>query len=273
MSQPHALRRFAAALALAGATLLGACAAPQPPAPPMLARDAAPQSILWIGNSFFYFNDSLHSHFGSLVASGTDGARVRGTSSTISGAGLDWHDIDSLLRPDGLGRYSFLADNSIRFNPPGRQYDTAIVMDCSQCPVHPALQANFHATVKRFSDRLKQAGIRPVLFMSWAYKDAPEMTAGLAEQYTKAGRDNGAVVIPVGLAFARAIAMKPSLELYNRDKRHPSLAGTYLSAATTYATLYGKSPVGLKYTAGLDADTVQVLQTAAWETARAYAQR
>lgn len=267
MNGSLSLRRVAASFVLATAALLGACASPQPAAPPMLAREAAPQSILWVGNSFFYFNDSLHSHFGALVASGTDGARVRGTSSTISGAGLDWHDIDSLLRPDGLGRYSFNPDNSIKFNPPGRQYDTAILMDCSQCPVHPELKANFHATVKRMADRLKQAGIRPVLFMSWAYKDKPEMTEQLAQEYVKAGRDNDAVVIPVGIAFARAIAMRPSIELYNRDKRHPSLAGSYLSAATTYATLYRKSPVGLKYTAGLDADTVQVLQTAAWEAA------
>ncbi len=271
MTETRLLRRVVAVLAIATASFLGACAAPQPPAPPMLAREAAPQSILWIGNSFFYFNDSLHSHFGALVASGGDGTRVRSTSSTISGAGLDWHDIDSLLRADGLGRYSFVGDNEIRFNPPGRQYDTAILMDCSQCPVHPQLQANFHATVKRFADTLKKAGIRPALFMSWAYKDKPEMTAALAEQYTKAGRDNDAIVIPVGLAFARAIALKPSIELYNRDKRHPSLAGSYLSAATTYATLFRKSPVGLKYTAGLDAETVQVLQTAAWEAVGSYA--
>ena len=109
----------------------------RPDAPP-------PQSILWVGNSFFYYNNSMHGHFGQLVASAGPASRVRGTSMTISGSGLDWHDMDSMLRPNGLGRYSFVGDNEIRFNPPGRQFDTAIMMDCSQCPIHPQLQGAFH---------------------------------------------------------------------------------------------------------------------------------
>src|SRR5262245_15985841 len=99
----------------------------------------APESILWVGNSFCYYNNSMHNHFGRLVASAGSGARVRSTSVTISGSGIDWHDMDSLLRPNGLGRYSFVGDNEVQFNKPGRQYDTAIMMDCSQCPIHPQL--------------------------------------------------------------------------------------------------------------------------------------
>ena len=179
----------------------------------------------------------------------------------------------SYCRPDGLGRYSFVGDNEIRFNPPGRQYDTAVMMDCSQCPIHPQLQAAFHDTVKKNAQLLRQAGVRPVLFMSWAYQDKPEMTAQLAEQYTLAGKANGAVVIPAGLAFANAIAKQPDTVLYESDKRHPSLAGTYLAACTAYATLFRKSPVGLTYTAGLPADLATRLQTAAWDTVQAYAAR
>ena len=73
-------------------------------------------------------------------------------------------------------------------------------------------------------------------------------------------------MIPAGLAFARAIERRPQLNLYAADKRHPSLAGTYLAACTTYAALFGKSPVGLTYTAGLDADTAAFLQNVAWDT-------
>jgi hypothetical protein len=228
----------------------------------------APQSILWVGNSFFYYNNSMHNHFGRLATAG--GVRARSTSVTVSGSGIDWHDMDSLLRPDGLGRYSFVGDNEIRFNKPGRQYDTAMLMDCSQCPVHPQLQGVFHDTVRKHSDTLKRAGVRPVLFMSWAYKDKPEMTAQLAEQYTRAGNANDALVIPAGLAFAKAVEKQPGIELYVEDKRHPSLAGTYLAACTVYATLYRKSPVGLTYTAGLSPELAGLLQAAAWETVNAY---
>jgi hypothetical protein len=225
--------------------------------------------MLWVGNSFFYFNNSMHSHFGPLVTSLNEKA-VRGTSMTISGSGLDWHDMESLVRPNGLGRYSFVGDNEIRFNPPGKQYDTVIMMDCSQCPIHPQLQQSFHDTVKKDTDILRKQGIRPVLFMSWAYKDKPEMTRQLADAYTKAANDNDLMVIPAGLAFAKAIERKPDLELYQADKRHPSLAGTYLASCATYAALFRKSPVGATYTAGLPADTAKLLQQAAWDAAQDY---
>jgi hypothetical protein len=178
--------------------------------------------------------------------------------------------MESLLRPDGLGKYSFIGDNEIRFNPPGKQYEAVIMMDCSQCPVHPQLQQIFHQTVKKDAEILKRAGVRPILFMSWAYKDKPEMTAQLAEQYTKAGNEVDALVIPAGLAFAKAMAQRPALELYAPDKRHPSLAGTYLAACAVYASLFRKSPEGLSYTAGLDGATAKFLQATAWDAVRGY---
>jgi len=239
--------------------------------PKLTGIGAAPESILWVGNSFFYYNDSMHNHFGNLVRAA--GQSVRGTSVTVSGSGLDWHDMESLLRPDGLGRYSFVGDNEIRFNQPGRQYDSAIMMDCSQCPVHPQLQKIFHEYARKHAESLKRAGVRPVLFMSWAYKDKPDMIQGLAEQYTLAGNANDTLVVPAGLAFAKSIARRPELELYQRDRRHPSRAGTYLAACTVYGALYGKSPEGLKYGAGLPADVVAHLQAVAWETVREYYKR
>jgi len=230
-----------------------------------------PRSIMWVGNNFFYYNDGINGHFGRLVRSAE--SSVRGTMVTIGGSGLDWHDMESLVRPDGLGRYSFVGNNEVRFNKPGRQYDTAIMMDCSQCPVHPQLQKVFHEYARRHSETLRKAGLRPVLFMSWAYKDKPEMIDGLAEQYTLAGNQNEAFVIPAGLAFARSIAARPELDLYQPDKRHPSLAGTYLAACTAYAALYDKSPEGLQAATGLPPDVASHLQTVAWETVKAYYKR
>ena len=85
-----------------------------------------------------------------------------------------------------------------------------------------------------------------------------------------AGNANDALVIPAGLAFARAIAKRPDLELYQPDKRHPSLAGTYLAAATVLAALTKNSPVGSTYSAGLDGELAKFLQATAWETVQAY---
>jgi len=267
------MQSFRSLAVAVGASLLLGVAAPATAQtkPARIEAAGAPiRSVLWVGNSFFYYNNSMHGHYNDLVRVGEPGAKNRGTSVTISGSGLDWHDMAAYLAPDGIGKYSFVPGNKIVFNPPGKQFDTVIMMDCSQCPVHPQLAAAFHATVKKDAAIITKYGARPVLFMSWAYKDAPEMTAQLAEQYTVAGNANDALVIPAGLAFAKAIAKRPELELYQADKRHPTLAGTYLAACTTYAAIHKKSPVGNPYVAGLDPELAAFLQGVAAETVREY---
>ena len=229
-----------------------------------------PNSILWVGNSFFYYNNSMHSHVGALVRAADPKSAPRATSVTISGSGIDWHDLDSYFRPNGLGKYSFVGDNEIVFNKPGQQYDAVIIADCSQCPIHPQLKAVFHEHAKKQSDVVRANGARPIFFMTWAYKDKPEMTALLAEQYTIAGNANDALVIPAGLAFAKARAKHPELEFYQPDKRHPTLIGTYLAACTAYAAIYKKSPVGNTYTADIDPATARFLQEVALETVQEY---
>ncbi|MEY4864353.1 MAG: hypothetical protein RLZ51_2448 [Pseudomonadota bacterium] len=248
-------------------------AASAAPAPMVRAATAnPPRSILYVGNSFMYYNNSLHNITNQLARGSTDpkAAQHRATSLTISGSGIDWHDLESYLRPDGLGRYSFVGDNEVRFNPPGRQYDSVLLMDCSQCPVHPTLSKIFFDYAKKHSATARAKGVEPMFLMTWAYADKPEMTKGLADAYTEAGRQNNAHVIPAGLAFAASIAKRPDINLYVPDKRHPSLEGSYLTAATMVASIWNVNPVGSKFTSGLPADVARHLQEVAWETARTY---
>ena len=231
-----------------------------------------PRSVLYVGNSFMYYNNGLHGLTLRIAqaAAGGKAAAHRATLLTIGGAGLDWHDLESYLRPDGLGRYSFVGDNEVRFNSPGRQYDTVVLMDCSQCPVHPVLSKIFFDYVRRHSATARAKGVEPMLLMTWAYADKPDMTQGLADAYTEAGRQNRAHVIPAGLAFAASMAVRPDINLYVPDKRHPSLAGSYLAAATLVASVWNVKPVGSTFTAGLPADVARHLQQVAWDTARSY---
>lgn len=256
------LASIATALAVAG------CALTQPPAT-RTAPEGPPKAMLWVGNSFFYYNNSMHGHVAGLVQGGDKSVQHRGVSVTISGSGVDWHDMSSYLA-GGIGKYSFLPGNQIRFNPPGRQFDAVMFMDCSQCPIHPQLGPVFHEHAKKNADTIRAYGAQPVLFMSWAYKDKPEMTQQLAAEYQRAGKAVGAKVVPAGLAFANSIQKRPALDLYTADLRHPSLAGTYLGAATVYASLLNRSPVGNTYTAGLPADVAAHLQQVAWDTVQAF---
>jgi hypothetical protein len=231
-----------------------------------------PKSEMFIGNSFFYYNNGMPGHV-SLLEKAADPEHkqdYRATMVTIGGSGFDWHDVESYFRPDAIGRYSFDDHNNVVFNKPGKQFDAAVMMDCSQCPIHPTLKPIFTEYAKKDAEIVRAHGATPIFFMSWAYADKPEMTAQLAEAYTVAGNANNALVIPAGLAFARALAKQPELNLYVAEKRHPSLAGTYLAACTVFAALTGRSPVGNTYTAGLDEPTAHLLQQVAWDTVQDY---
>jgi len=229
-----------------------------------------PKSILWVGNSFFYYNNGMSNYLSNLLRAADPKNALRSTSVTISGSGLDWHDVESYFRLNGIGRYSFVGDNEIVFNKIDKLFDAVILSDCSQCPVHPQLKSVFHEYAKKHSDTVIKHGARPVFLMTWAYKDKPEMTAQLAEEYTMAGNNNDALVILAGLAFAKAIGKRPELEFYQPDKRHPTLIGTYLAASTAYASIYKKSPAGNSYVGGIDPKTANFLQSVAWETVQEY---
>lgn len=261
------LRRL---LALAFMLLAAGCATSQTKPTVRDAGVVDPVSAIYIGNSFFYYNNGISGHVGQLINAGMPGFKHRATMVTMGGSGFDWHDVDSYFRPNAVGSYSFDANNNVVFNKLDKLFEVAVMMDCSQCPLHPQLKGVFKDYAKKNAEIVRRHGAQPVYFMSWAYQDVPAMTAQLAEEYTKAGNDNNALVIPAGLAFARSIAVKPDLNLYVADKRHPTLAGTYLAACVTYASLFKRSPVGLSYTAGLDPSIAAHLQTVAWATVQDY---
>jgi hypothetical protein len=232
-----------------------------------------PKTEIFIGNSFFYYNNGMPNHLLRLEKAAEPASKdYRATLVAIGGSDLAWHDVEGYFRPNAVGSYSFDEQNNIVFNKRDKLFDVAVMMDCSQCPIHPKLKTVFTESAKKDSDIVRANGTRPVFFMSWAYADKPEMTAQLAEAYTIAGNENNALVIPAGLAFARAIGKQPELNLYAPDKRHPSLAGTYLAACTVFAALTGRSPVGNPYLAGIDEPTARFLQTTAWEAVQDYYQ-
>ena len=79
--------------------------------------------------------------------------------------------------------------------------------------------------------------------------------------------------MPVGLVLERARLANPSMELYAADGKHPSKLGSYLAASVFFAALYGESPQGASYTAGLNDEAASFAQTIAWETVQAFFNR
>ncbi len=245
-----------------------------PPTLPQVTKPVSPdpRHVLWVGNSFFYYNNGMQSMVARLIGTAPEADRrpYESTMAAIGGSGLDWHDMESYFRPNAVGSYNFDRENNVIPARRAKLWDAVIMMDCSQCPINPSLSGAFTEYARRDSEIARSHGAEPILFMSWAYADHPEMTAQLAEAYTKAANDNHALVIPAGLAFARAHAARPDLVLYQPDRRHPTLAGTYLAASTVYAALYGRSPEPITDTEGLDPELARFLRHTAWQTVQAY---
>src|ERR1700704_1472321 len=174
-----------------------------------------PKAEMFIGNSFFYYNNGMPGHV-SLLEKAADPEHkqdYRTTMVTIGGSGFDWHDVESYFRPDAIGNYSFDEHNNIVFSKRDKLFDVAVMMDCSQCPIHPRLKPVFAEFAKKDSDIVRAHGAKPVFFMSWAYADKPEMTAQLAEAYTVAGNDNNALVIPASPSPAPSASSRSSISM------------------------------------------------------------
>jgi hypothetical protein len=254
--------------ALASLAVLTACSTPAvKTAPPAVSTEI--KSLLWVGNSFFYYNNSMHSHASKILgASGVSGQRA--TSATISGSSLNWHNVEAYLKPGGVASAEIDIYNEVNTNAADKLFDGVMMMDCSQCSVHSKLQPKFHEYVAKHSATARKHGAAPILFMSWATGQVANMTERVAAEYVKAGKQNNALVVPAGLAFANSIAARPDLNLYAPDGRHPSLMGTYLAACTVVASVYKTNPTGSTYTADLPDDVAAFLQGVAWETAQAF---
>jgi hypothetical protein len=184
------------------------------------------ESFMFVGNSFFYFNNGLPGYVSKLAAAAPERDRPKFsfTMVTIGGSGLDWHDMKSYFRPHAIGSYLMNADDGVVFNDRKKYFDAVVMMDCGLCPIHPKLKAIFFESARNDAKIARKHGAEPILFMTWAFQNRPEMAAQLSDAYTKAGNDNNELVIPAGLAFARVVRERPDISLYQPDKRQPHVA-------------------------------------------------
>jgi hypothetical protein len=220
---------------------------------PAVGHVDAPTKILFIGNSFTYFNQGIDFHLGELAASATPPVVLEIASRTTPNQTL-------------MGHYQ---DESTHEALAQRQWDVVVLQGASYETIDPEDRDRFVAFAGQLDAKIASTGARTALFMTWPFRFRPGMAAIIADTYTRTGNELGALVVPAGLAWGAAQAMDESVGLYS-DLRHPSLQGTYLATCVFYAALTGESPVGLPYTGGLEADEAQLLQRAAWETVESF---
>ena len=181
---------------------------------------APPSSILFIGNSLTYTND-LPAMVERIARAAGDSVRI-GTVAGPNMAVID-HTVGGSDAAAELARgpWSFVVLQQGP-TPPGICRDTLVI------------------AAMRLAPKIRDAGARPALFLPWARRAFPQSLETAGESATAAARAVGGVVVPVGIAWRKALEADPELSLYGADGYHPAPAGTLLAALTVYDRLVGR---------------------------------
>lgn len=222
----------------------------------VIAQDSI--SVLFIGNSYTYYND-LPGSLSSLATSLGDEVTV---DSKSNGGFTFQNQLDDPL-----------TQTKIELKP----WDFVILQGQSQEPSFPYDQVNSAtlppAVALADSVYANSYCSQVMYFMTWgrqvgdpqwdSINTFDKMNLRLRNAYVRIADSAEASVSPVGIAWKYVRDNYPTINLYNADGSHPSIEGTYLAACTFYASTFRKSPVGATFTLGLDATTAGILQNAA----------
>ena len=229
----------------------------------------SPTHVLFVGNSYLYYGDSLHNHVRRMVIAADPSltTKLKYKSATIGGAALAHHNIDYLTRPGQIGVKE--------------PFQLVILQGGSGEPLSEKRRAKFREKAIEFNKVITARGGKTALYLTHAYvaphkRANPENIRLTEELYVSVGNEIGALVIPVGLAFEEAYRRRPEMKLHKGyDGTHPELIGTYLAACTVYASVYGKSPVGngYDYFGKIDKETATFLQQVAADTVTKFYER
>ncbi|MGQ8366083.1 DUF4886 domain-containing protein [Glaciecola sp. 1036] len=231
--------------------------------------EPAPKKILFVGNSFSFYNNGIHNHLGSLIRAAGEWKRGenRLRLQTLSGG----HIFENLPM---LQAHLQIVDDS---------WQAVVLQGHSNEPIRKNKRKKFQAAIDAAIKTVKEKGMSPILFMTWSYADTAGMTESLKNAYVDAAQRNNILLVPVGLAFDKAAKTLPSINLfvpdvtgvteidgkkqiaYGETLKHPSAAGTYLAACVFYGALYNKSPEGNIFHSSLTSEQALALQKLSWQ--------
>lgn len=205
------------------------------------------KSILFVGNSYTYYND-MPKMVGELLASDA-GNPVHYTvdAATIGGKTLEvlW------------------ADRQIQQKFASRKWDDVVLQEQSEWALFPAQVEKTAVSVATWTKAIRMFGGKPFIYGTWARQpgsywytesqyapashDPKYMLGQLDANGTQLAQQSGAGFVAVGDAFAAALKQDPQAPLYASDSSHPSPAGSYLAALMFYQAISGRSASNTSY--------------------------
>jgi len=204
------------ALAVPSLASISISASPQNPS----ASSPATLRVLFVGNSFTFYND-LPRVVAGIGESVPGSPAIEVASAAIGGFTLERHWKNSETRD--------LLES--------RTWDVVVLQGQSQMPLRDPQRLEKFA--RKFDEKISSQGGRTLLFMTWARADTPADVSAIAKAYREIGRELGVDVVPVGEAWSQALTEQPALRLHVDDGLHPNRAGTYLTAHLLFSSITG----------------------------------
>lgn len=219
-----------------------------------MAQDAT--KVLFIGNSYTEVNN-----LPQLVKSVAESARfdVSVMANTPGGCTFRQHCTNQsmdLIRQGG--------------------WDFVVLQEQSQYPAFPQNQVDNEVFpyAWELAKAVKNVGARPMFYMTWGRKDGDQqngqifppiatyegMDSLLYERYMYMATTNEASVCPVGRVWRYIRENHHSIELYQADGSHPSMAGSYAAACAFFVMIFHQPTDLITYDAGLDSATAQIIR-------------
>jgi hypothetical protein len=208
-----------------------------------------PERVLFIGNSHTNRHGGMDWLVGNLVRGGNPEQLYEGARRTSSGVTLHYHQQNGAPRVIRDGGYD------------------AVVLQGHLPAIPSETSEPFMEAARKLHAEVQGSGAETVFYMTWpqtrfSWADLDDIVAA----HRQIAAELDVAVAPAGLAFARALEERPDLVLIENDQTHATWEGAYLAAATVYATLFGRTPVGNAYAFGVTPDDAEFLQRIAWDT-------
>ncbi len=226
--------------------------------------------VLFIGNSFTYVSDVPGLAKGFATAAGfpmkylmhAPGGISVGDTAQGTEAHMNNPTVFSLIRSDNWD-YVSLQDNQGRFV---RGY--GVFPD-------PAAYKVIEGHIKiKDSIKINHPCAHVLWFAGWAFKNGypgiattgKELIDNIYGNYNYLQDTAGEIISPIGMAWKTAIDSLPAVDLWGPDEAHQSLAGSYLTAAVIFTTIFRVHTEYIDFDGGLDSVTARTLRRIAWRT-------
>lgn len=219
-------------------------------------------NILFIGNSYTFYNDMPTAYFEPMAK--LCGYDVRVTTITKGAYTLEKF-------ADPADPYGQMVDLALSGEG---SFDFVILQEQS---ARPAIAPEaFYAAVRKLDQRIRAIGAKPVLYATWGRQTGSDtlskydmtnesMTYKLAAAYSTIGQELDIPVLHTGLAFYRVNSGDNHIDLYNADKSHPSVVGSYLAAMTLVCGIFAIDPVTAPFSGPLTSEEDAIVRQAVAE--------